>query len=264
MARRIVVTSGKGGVGKTTFTASVGNAIARAGKKVLLIDADVGLNNLDVLMAVDAHVVYDMKDILDGRCRIKQALIQSADNPDLYILPSVNAMTSEDIGSKSFRNLIQRLSEGFDYLLIDCPAGIERGFHRAVSAANEAVVVVTPHVSSIRDADKVISLLNTYNLNSTSLVVNRVRGDLVLSGEALEPNDISELLKTDLIGVIRDDDKINMYSEIGRLGECVERDDVFNVIADNIITGRRRILDVTREYKGIVGKLKIFLRKAVV
>lgn len=263
MARKIVVTSGKGGVGKTTFTASIGNALARKGNKVLLIDADIGLNNLDVLIGVNEHIVYDMKDVLDGRCRIKQALIKSPNNQQLYIMPSVNAMMSEDIGSLAFRNLIAKLAEGFDYLLIDSPAGIERGFHRAVSSANEAIVIVTPHVSSIRDADKVMTLLNSYNLNSVSLAVNRVRGDLVLRGDNLQPREIATLLRTDLVGVVRDDDKINMYSELGRLGECGECDEVFGVIAENIMTGRRRILDATRDYRGILGRMKMILRKSV-
>lgn len=263
MCRKIVVTSGKGGVGKTTFTASVGSALAEAGNKVLLIDADVGLNNLDVLMGVDTRVVYDMADVLDGKCRIKQALISDEYIPNLFIMPSAHAYASEDIGCKNFRNLIDRLSEGFDYILIDCPAGIEKGFHRAVSAANEAILVTTPHISSIRDADKVLSLLGSYELNAINIVINRVRGDLILTGNMMTASDISKLLKYPTIGVVPEDDSINIYSQLGRISEHnnIARES-FNVIADNLLSGRRRLYDPTAQYRGLMGRLKLMIRRA--
>lgn len=263
MARRIVITSGKGGVGKTTCAASIGSKLAKKGHKTLLIDGDIGLNNLDVLTGIDGKVNYDMLGVLEGKYRIKQALMQSRDNPDLYIMSSHTAMASEDVGAKSFRTLITRLSEGFDYLLIDCPAGIERGFHRAISAANEAIVVVTPHTSAIKDAARVMKILETYNLNGTSLIVNKVRGDLLLKGDIIEPREIAKILKADLIGVIKEDDRIGLISEIGRLGESYGGDEVFSVIAENIISGRRRILDTTAEYRGMIGRLRLMLKRSV-
>lgn len=154
MGRKIVVTSGKGGVGKTTLTASLGVAIAEVGKKVVLVDADIGLNNLDVVLAVENKVIYDILDVITGKCRLRQALIQDVEIPNLYILPSSKLMDSPLLTAQSFRNVVQALAMNFDFVIIDCPAGIDNGFHRAVSAANEAIVVTTPAISAVRDADK--------------------------------------------------------------------------------------------------------------
>lgn len=263
MCRRIVITSGKGGVGKTTFTASIGTALALIGNNVLLIDADIGLNNLDVLMGVDNRIVYDMADVLEGKCRIKQALVCDENLPNLHIMPSAHACSNGDITCKAFRALVDKLSEGFDYILIDCPAGIEQGFHRAVSASSEAIVITTPHISSIRDADKVLNLLTSYKLANTALVVNRARGDLIMSGEMMNSNDIARLLKATLIGVIPEDDGVAIFSQLGRIGEnnSISRES-FDVIANNIITGRRKIYDPTAQYKGVLGKLKLMLKRA--
>ena len=189
MGRKIVVTSGKGGVGKTTLTASLGIAIAETGKKVVLVDADIGLNNLDVVLAVENKVVYDVLDVISGKCRLKQALIQDVDNPTLYVLPSAKIQDSPLITACSFRNVVDALALNFDFVIIDCPAGIDNGFHRAVSAATEAIVVTTPHISAVRDADKVLSILSGYCLMSVGLVVNRVRGDMVSKGEMMSAGD---------------------------------------------------------------------------
>ncbi len=263
MSRVIVVTSGKGGVGKSTCTASIGTALAEAGNRVLLIDADVGLNNLDVLIGVNDKVIYDMADVIDGRCRIKQALVTSDEVPNLFIMPSQHAYTSEDIGMKNFRILIDRLREGFDFILIDCPAGIERGFHRAVAPATEAIVVTTPHISSLRDADKVLGILAGYKLDSINLVVNRIRGDMVLSGEMMGADEIGKLLRSRPIGVVPEDDNIHVYSELGRLSSSdYKARRAFNCIADNIISGRRRIYDPTVEFRGVVGRIKMMIKRA--
>lgn len=263
MGRIIVVTSGKGGVGKTTCTASIGTALAQKGNRVLLIDADVGLNNLDVLMGVDNRVVYDMLDVLSGKCRVKQALIGDSNLPNLYILPSAHAYQSEDISIKSFRCLIERLAEGFDFILIDCPAGIEKGFHRAVSPAQEAIIVTTPNISSLRDADKVLGILRSYTLTNINLVINRVRGDLMMRGDIMSPEEISKLLKYMPIGVVPEDDSIQIYSELGRMSENnnIARQS-YNCIADNLLTGRRRLYDPTACYRGMIGKIKLIMKRA--
>ena len=177
--RKIVITSGKGGVGKTTVVASLGRALSDLGKNVVLVDADVGLNNLDVVMALEHKVVYDIVDVISGRCRVSQALIEDAES-GLFILPS--SSDNPLMTAQTFRNVIDSLV-GFDYVLIDCPAGIENGFHRAVSSAREAIVVTTPAVSAIRDADKVVSLLAGYQMQNVSVIINRVRGDMVSRGE---------------------------------------------------------------------------------
>lgn len=263
MARIIVVTSGKGGVGKSTCTACIGAMLANRGKRVLLIDADIGLNNLDVLVGIDDKVVYDMADVINGRCRIKQALVSSMEIPNMYLLPSQNAYNSDSISMKDFRGLIGKLSDGFDFIFIDSPAGIDKGFHRAVAPSTEALVIATPNVSSLRDADKVIGILCNYNLNGINLVVNRIRGDMVLNGEMMSVSEIAKLLNVAPIGVIPDDDKIHIFSELGKIGrgECLAMRS-FECVADNYITGRRRLYDPTAQYRGLVGKLKIMLKRA--
>lgn len=262
MARVIVITSGKGGVGKSTCVTSIGTALAERGASVLLIDADVGLNNLDVLLGVNDKVNYDMLDIIQGRCRIKQAVVCSEQINNLFLLPSRNAYSSEDITTQDFRTLIDQLSDGFDYILIDSPAGIEYGFHRAVAPACEAIVVTTPHISSLRDADKVLSILSNYELKRVNILVNRVRGDMILSGEMMSPEEVSRLLKCQLIGAVPDDDAIHIYSELGQLYyDKYKASKSFGCIADNIITGKRRIYDPTSEYHGVKGKIKLMLKR---
>ena len=194
MARIIVITSGKGGVGKTTVCANLGYALASMGLKVLMLDGDFGLNNLDVVMGVENKSVFDIVDVLNNRCRPRQALVQDFFVDNLYILPSNHAYTSQNIEYDKIKKIIEELAEGFDYVLLDCPAGIEGGFHRVVACANEAIVVTTPHLSALRDADKVVSLLHNYDINQPYLIVNRMRGDMVLDGDMLDVNTIKEYL----------------------------------------------------------------------
>ena len=184
MARVIVVTSGKGGVGKTTVTAGLGRALATKGKRVVLMDADLGLNNLDVVMDAESRVVYDILDVVENRCRPRQALVEDLVAPGLFIMPGASYDDGDKISGQNLRAIVNSLSQSFDYIFIDCPAGIEVGFHRAVSAADEALVVTTPHVSALRDADKVVAIIKSYKIKA-SLVVNRARGDMILGQEQL-------------------------------------------------------------------------------
>ena len=243
MGRKIVVTSGKGGVGKTTLTASLGIAIAETGKKVVLVDADIGLNNLDVVLAVENKVVYDVLDVISGKCRLKQALIQDVDNPTLYVLPSAKIQDSPLITACSFRNVVDALALNFDFVIIDCPAGIDNGFHRAVSAATEAIVVTTPHISAVRDADKVVSILSGYCLMSVGLVVNRVRGDMVSKGEMMSAGDIVRAVRCEPVGVIPEDDYITMYSQTGKVPFDTTSGRAFKMLASNVINGTKNIYD---------------------
>ena len=165
MARKIVFTSGKGGVGKTTICANLGVSLAELGFRVVLLDMDIGLNNLDVVIGVEKRVLFDLSDVVSGRCRVKQALIQDSKFPNLYILPSSSGKV-ENISSSSIKNVVSILDSSFDYILLDCPAGVDAGFHRAVFSATEAIIVVTPHLSSLRDASKVLTLLNQYHLEA--------------------------------------------------------------------------------------------------
>ena len=239
--RRIVVTSGKGGVGKTTLTAALGRKLARAGSRVVLVDADVGLNNLDVVTGVERRVVYDIGDVLAGRCRAFQALVADSES-SLRILPSSRDCLS--ISAQAFSQVIASLPD-FDFALIDCPAGIELGFHRAVSAADEAIVVVTPSASSIRDADKVLTLLKSYPLKDASLVVNRVRPDLVRKGETLSAGEIGGLVRTPVIGVIPEDDAVTVYQQLGTFPTDSPSDRAYAYLAQNVIERTKTFHDVS-------------------
>jgi len=263
MARKIVITSGKGGVGKTTVTANLGAALSVMGQRVALMDIDIGLNNLDVAMGIENRVVYDIIDVVEGRCRPKQALIQDESFSSLYIMPSSHLPDKSAISAQSVKALTERLSQSFDYILLDCPAGIDIGFHRAVTAADEAIVVTTPHISSIRDADKVLTLLNTYELVNINVVVNRARGDLIASGEMLSPLEISDLLKRKLSGVIPESDEVTKNLSFGRLLGGGEIRECFLTLAENIHKGTRKIYDCTHKYRGILGAIKRSIKKRI-
>ncbi len=257
MARRIVLTSGKGGVGKTTICANLGVQLAKRGKRVVMLDADVGLNNLDVLMGVENKVVYDVFDVLEGKCRLKQALIEDMYLSNLYILPSTHTFADAKMGSAQFRHVVDCLSN-FDYVLIDCPAGISGGFHRAVSAASEAFVVVTPAISSIRDADKVLSLLSSYNLDRVGLIINRIRGDMVLRREMMSAEDLSRLLRKKPIAVVPESDEIALSASCGSMRDV---DGVFSLFAENVEKGTHKTIDCTQKYRGFMGRIKSYGRR---
>ncbi len=259
MARKIVVTSGKGGVGKTSVLASLGICLASKGKSVLMIDGDVGLNNLDVVMGMESRVVYDMADVIDNKCHINQALLQE-EGMSLYLLPSAHAYSSEKLTTNAFCELISRIESSFDVILIDCPAGIDGGFHRAVSCADEAIAVTTPHIPAIRDCDKVLGLLRSYKLNSINLIVNRMRGDFIVSGKMMGGGEISKLLRCPLIGVVPEDDTITVYSQLGRIGMNTSTSrDAIDIIASNILNNTFKLYDVTKGHKGLLGKLRRFV-----
>ena len=257
MSNTVVITSGKGGVGKTTVTANLGYALARRGVNTLLIDGDVGLNNLDVALGMENRGAYDMADVMAGKCRVSQAILQVPGFP-LYIMPSAHAVYSEQIKAGDFRALIARLGASFDYILIDCPAGIESGFHRAVSASEYAVVVTTPHLSAVRDADKVVALLSGYDLKGVSLIVNRVRGDLLARGETLDPKQISRLLRYPLLGVIPEDDAA---AKAGVQAEESSSRAAFEMTAGNMLTGEGRLYDPALRYRGFLGAIRSRLKK---
>ncbi|MEG1609266.1 MAG: septum site-determining protein MinD [Clostridia bacterium] len=262
MARKIVITSGKGGDGKTSITASIGTSLANRGNMVLLIDGDVGLNNLDVVMGMESRVVYDMSDVIDGKCGISQALIQDETCENLYVLPSAHAYSNERISVAVFKQIIDSLNQTFDFILIDCPAGIEGSFHRAVCGAEEAIVITTPHTSAIRDADKVLTILQSYALRQVDVIVNRMRGDLVLMGKMMQPNEISKVLRANLLGIVPEDDGITVYSQLGRIGLSNTPSKLsFDMIADNILSGQKRLFDVTQRYKSVFGKIKMFVER---
>ena len=214
-ARVIVITSGKGGVGKTTTTANIGAALADKGHKVLLIDTDIGLRNLDVVMGLENRIVYDLIDVIEGRCRVSQALIKDKRCPNLVLLPAAQIRDKNDVNTDQMKELIHSLKESFDYILIDCPAGIEQGFKNAIVAADEAIVVTTPEVSATRDADRIIGLLEAAGIKCPRLVVNRLRIDMVKDKNMLSVEDILDILAVKLLGVVPDDENVVISTNKG-------------------------------------------------
>ena len=208
MGEVIVITSGKGGVGKTTTTANLGSSLAVEGKKVCLIDTDIGLRNLDVVMGLENRIVYDIVDVVEGKCKLRQALIKDKRFKELYLLPAAQTRDKSAVNEEQMKKLTDKLKEEFDYILIDCPAGIEQGFKNAIAGADRAIVVTNPEVSAVRDADRIIGLLEANEINDIRLVINRIRPNMVRKGEMMDVDDIVDLLSIDLIGIVPDDEYI--------------------------------------------------------
>lgn len=208
MGEIIVVTSGKGGVGKTTTTANIGVGLAKEGKKVLVIDTDLGLRNLDVVMGLENRIVYNLVDVIDGKCRLKQALISDKRHENLFLLPSAQTKDKSAVSPEQMVKLMEEVREEFGYVLLDCPAGIEQGFQNAVAGADRALVVTTPEVSAIRDADRIIGLLEKNKIRSLDLIINKIRIDMVKRGDMMSTEDVTEILPINLIGAIPDDEQV--------------------------------------------------------
>ncbi len=263
MARIIVVTSGKGGVGKTTVTANLGMHLASKNFRVCLIDMDIGLNNLDVVMNMEDRVIYTMMDILEHKCRVKEALIQDDCYPLLYLLSSGGLNQNLTIQISEIRNILNILQDNFDFILIDCPAGIDAGFKRAISCADEAIVVTTPHLSSIRDADKVITILSSYNIVSKRFVINRARGDLMKDKLMIDVYDIGRTLNIEFGGVIPEDDNVINSSSDKIKNSKISLNRAFDILANNIITGEKKLFDCTYKYRGFFGNIKKILKRTI-
>lgn len=208
MGEVIVVTSGKGGVGKTTTTANIGAGLSGFDKKVVVIDTDLGLRNLDVVMGLENQIVYNLVDVIEGTCRLKQALIRDRRYENLYLLPSAQTRDKSAVSPEQMKKLVSELKEEFDYILLDCPAGIEQGFQNAIAGADRALVVTTPEVSSIRDADRIIGLLEKNHIRQNDLIINRIRMDMVRRGDMMSVEDVREILSIPLIGAIPDDEQV--------------------------------------------------------
>ena len=215
MSEVIVVTSGKGGVGKTTTSANVGTGLAKAGKKVCLIDTDIGLRNLDVVMGLENRIVYNLVDVVEGSCRVKQALIRDKRNPGLYLMPSAQTRDKSAVTPGQMVKVIDHLKEQFDYIILDCPAGIEQGFQNAIAGADRALVVTTPEVSAIRDADRIIGLLEANGFQKMDLIINRLRMDMVKRGDMMSASDVVDILAVPLIGIIPDDENVVISTNQG-------------------------------------------------
>src|SRR5262245_26460732 len=201
MGRAIVITSGKGGVGKTTTTANLGTALARLGKQVVLVDADIGLRNLDVVLGLENRIVYHVVDVVQGKCTPQKALIKDRRLENLFLLPASQTDDKDSVTPDQMRDLIQTMKAAYDYVIIDCPAGIEQGFRNAIAGADEAIVVATPEVASIRDADRVVGLLAAQSI-SARLIVNRLSPEMVKKGDMLSQDDVIEILSLELLGAV--------------------------------------------------------------
>ena len=208
MSEIIVITSGKGGVGKTTSTANVGVGLAKLGKRVIVIDTDLGLRNLDVVMGLENRIIYNLVDVIEGNCRLKQALIQDKRYEGLFLLPSAQTKDKTAVSPEQMKKLTSEIKDDYDYILLDCPAGIEQGFQNAVSSADRAIIVTTPEVSAIRDADRVIGLLKDNKIKQLDLIINRIRLDMVKRGDMMSIEDVTEILSVNLLGAIPDDEQV--------------------------------------------------------
>ena len=215
MSEVIVITSGKGGVGKTTTVANIGTGLAMLGKKVVVVDTDIGLRNLDVVLGLENRIVYNLVDVINGSCRLRQALIKDKRHPELCLLPSAQTKDKSAVSPEQMIKLTDDLREQFDYILLDCPAGIEQGFKNAVAGADRAIVVTNPEVSAVRDADRIIGLLEANEINDIRLVINRIRHDMVRRGDMMNKEDIIEILAIKLLGLVPDDESIIVSTNKG-------------------------------------------------
>jgi septum site-determining protein MinD len=206
MGEAIVITSGKGGVGKSTTSANIGTALALSGKKVCLVDTDIGLRNLDVIMGLENRIIYDIVDVVTGQCRLEQALIKDKRFEHLYLLPASQTRDKSALSPEAVRKIVDELKQKFDYVVIDCPAGIEQGFKIAIAGAEKAIVVTTPENAAVRDADRVIGLLEGAKIHGPKLVINRIKPHMVQHGDMLDIDEIVAVLAIDLLGVVPDDE----------------------------------------------------------
>lgn len=259
MGKGIVITSGKGGVGKTTTTANLGVALAQRGLRVALIDADIGLRNLDVMLGLENRIVYDLVDVVEGFCRLRQALIRDKRFENLHLLPAAQTRDKTAVSPDQMRALVAELKESFDVVLIDSPAGIEQGFQNAVAGADEAVVVTTPEVSAVRDADRIIGLLEAQEFHAPRLIINRIRPAMVSRGDMMDINDILEILAIDLVGVVPEDEHIVVSTNRGEpavLQNSSLAGRAYRNIAARLMGEDVPFLDLQSANGGLLGRLR--------
>jgi septum site-determining protein MinD len=264
-ARIILICSGKGGVGKTTLTANVGIALARLGHRVAVLDADFGLRNLDLLLGLENRIVYTAQEVLAESCRLEQALVKHKQEPNLSLLPAGNPRMLEWLTPEDMQKIAGLLAERFDYVLIDAPAGVEQGFRNAAAAAREAIVVTNPEVSAVRDADRVIGLLNSMDIRPVQLILNRVRPKMMASQEMLSVDEVTELLALPLLGLVMEDEQVIVSTN---RGEPLSLGNSTSVAARGYANIARRIggedvplIDPSKERRGLRARLMNRLRK---
>ncbi|AXH99303.1 septum site-determining protein MinD [Sporosarcina sp. PTS2304] len=261
MGEAIVITSGKGGVGKTTTSANLGTALALQGKKVCLIDTDIGLRNLDVILGLENRIIYDLVDVVEGRCKVHQALVKDKRFEDrLFLLPAAQTTDKSAVNPEQMKKLVLEMKMDYDYVLIDCPAGIEQGYKNAIAGADRAIVVTTPEISAVRDADRIIGLLEAEEgIEPPKLIINRIRSGMMESGETLDINEITTHLSIDLLGIVMDDRSVISSSN---KGEPVVMDPTnpaamgYRNIARRILGESVPLMSMEKSKKGFLGKIK--------
>ncbi len=263
-SRVIVITSGKGGVGKTTTTANIAVALAQMGHKVVAIDGDIGLRNLDVIMGLENRIVYTLVDAIEGTCRLAQTLIRDKRIENLYMIPTAQSKTKDAVTAEQMKAVCDELRQEFDFILVDSPAGIEAGFKNAASGADEALVVTTPEVSAVRDADRIIGLLESMGKSPIRLILNRIRPDMVKKGDMLDVSDVLDILAIDLIGVVPDDESVVISANRGEpltLGEDSPASKAFSNTARRITGAEVPFMDLENgKGGGLFAAIRKFLR----
>ncbi|MFD1705572.1 septum site-determining protein MinD [Siminovitchia sediminis] len=267
MGEAIVITSGKGGVGKTTTSANLGTALALQGKKVCLIDTDIGLRNLDVVLGLENRIIYDLVDVVEERCRLHQAIVKDKRFEDkLFLLPAAQTSDKSAVNPEQMKALVTDLKQEYDYVLIDCPAGIEQGFKNAVAGADQAIVVTTPEISAVRDADRIIGLLEKEDhLTSPKLIINRIRSRMMQEGEVLDVDEITQHLSIDLLGIVQDDDEVIRSSNQGEpiaLNPNSKASIAYRNIARRILGESVPLQSLTEEKAGMFARIKQFFARS--
>ena len=262
VAKVVTITSGKGGVGKTTATANLGAALAAQGFKVVCIDADIGLRNLDVVLGLENRIVYDLVDVVEGRCRLRQSMIRDKRLPELYLIPAAQTRDKSAISPSDMVRLCNDLRGECDWIMVDSPAGIERGFHNAIAPADIVVVITNPEVSAVRDADRIIGLVEAEEKGPARLVINRVNPEMVRREEMISPDDIIELLAIELIGIIPEDEAVTLSTNRGfpiALDGKNQAGQAFRNISLRLSGEDVPFLDI-QDQGNIFGKLSRFIR----
>ncbi len=260
MTRIITITSGKGGVGKTTITANLGTALAQLGKKVALIDADFGLRNLDLLLGLENRIVYTIIEAIAGECSIEKALVKDKRQPNLVLLPAAQNRNKEAVSPEQMKEIVNRISANFDYAIVDCPAGIELGFRNAIVAATEAIIVTTPEMAAVRDADRVIGLLEAEGIEKISLIVNRLRPEMVQLDRTIGVEDILDILRIPVIGIVPEDERVIVSTNRGEPLVLDERPSLpgmaFKNIARRIEGDDLPFLDLMASYDNLFTRIR--------
>ncbi|MGP4080555.1 septum site-determining protein MinD [Pseudalkalibacillus sp. R45] len=260
MGEAIVITSGKGGVGKTTTTANIGTSLALLGKKVCLIDTDIGLRNLDVIMGLENRIIYDLVDVAHNRCKLHQALIKDKRFECLYLLPAAQTKDKSAVKPEQMKTIVTELKQDYDYVIIDCPAGIEQGFKNAIAGADKSIVVTNPETSSVRDADRIIGLLEQEDIEAPKLIVNRLKPHMMESGDSLDVDEIVSILAVELLGIVTDDELVIRASNRGEpiaLNPDTKASQAYRNIARRILGESVPLMSLEQD-KGLFKKVKQF------